>query len=60
MLSPHEFRKLAAQCVDVADGLDPQKREILLNMAEIWLRLASKASDEARKSAQTSPSNDVN
>jgi hypothetical protein len=49
MLSPQEFRRLAAQCVDVADGLDTQKREILLNMAEIWLRLASKASEDANK-----------
>jgi hypothetical protein len=49
MLSPEEFRKLAGQCVDLADGLDPKKQEILLDMAEIWLRLASKAQDDANK-----------
>jgi hypothetical protein len=49
MLSPAEFRKLAAQCVDLADSVSPEQRAILLNMAEIWLRLASKAQDDAKR-----------
>ena len=49
MLSPEEFRKLAAQCVDLAGSVSPEKGAILLNMAEVWLRLASKASDDAKK-----------
>ena len=49
MLSPQEFRNLAAQCVNLAEAVSPEKRAILLNMAEVWLRLASKASDDAKK-----------
>jgi hypothetical protein len=49
MLSPQEYRKLAAQCVDLAEKLEAKDREILLYMAEIWLRLASKANQSANK-----------
>jgi hypothetical protein len=49
MLSPQEYRKLAAQCVDLADRLEVEDREILLHMAEIWLRLASKANQVTNK-----------
>jgi hypothetical protein len=50
MLSPQEFRTLAAQCVELADDVSPDKRPILLNMAEIWLRLVLAASQESDKS----------
>jgi len=50
MLTQQEFRALATQCVELADGVSPDKRPILLNMAEIWLRLALAASQEPDKS----------
>jgi len=50
MLSPQEFRTLATQCVELADDVSPDKRPILLNMAEIWLRLVLAASQASDKS----------
>ena len=49
MLSPKEFRKLSAQCVELANDVSLDKGAILLNMAEIWLRLALAAEEKIQQ-----------
>jgi hypothetical protein len=44
MLTPEEYRKLAVQCLELAEEVGVVKRHILLSMAEIWLRHAVLAS----------------
>jgi hypothetical protein len=35
-----EFRSYAQHCVELAQGAPPSQRSILLQMADMWLRLA--------------------
>jgi hypothetical protein len=41
MWSPDAYRRYAAECLQMAGTInDPQSRAILLQMAQVWLRLA--------------------
>jgi len=37
----HEYRRYAAECLEMASALhDPKSHATLLHMAQVWLRLA--------------------
>jgi hypothetical protein len=40
MQSTADYRRYAAQCLDLAERASPQAREGLLKMAESWVELA--------------------
>ena len=44
----NEYRRYAAECLLIADGItDPENRISLLAMAQAWLRLARRAEEQA-------------
>jgi len=44
----NEYRRYAAECLLIADGItDPKKRISLLAMAQAWLKLARRAEEQA-------------
>jgi len=44
----NEYRRYAAECLLIADGItDPKKRISLLAMAQAWLKLARGAEEQA-------------
>jgi hypothetical protein len=40
MTTASEFRKRAKDCMDMADRMRPQSRQIVMTIAEAWLVLA--------------------
>jgi hypothetical protein len=41
---PEEYRRLAAECLRIAEGVpDPQQKISLIDMAQWWLQLARQA-----------------
>jgi hypothetical protein len=43
-MPPEEYRRHAAECLRLADGLlYPQQRVVLVDMAQAWLQLAHQA-----------------
>ena len=41
-----EYRRFAAECLDMANAFDnPQARAVLLQMAQVWFRLSSEMAD---------------
>jgi hypothetical protein len=55
-----DYRKYAEQCLDMAEGAEPEERKALLKMAETWLELARAAalSNAQSEPGQTAPSSD--
>jgi hypothetical protein len=48
--SADHFKRRAAECVRLADKADdPDRKSMLLQMAQTWLRLAEKAEDRGDK-----------
>ena len=43
MRSAAEYRKYAEQCIDMAESARPPTRQTFIDMAEVWLELATAA-----------------
>jgi hypothetical protein len=56
MGTPAEFRKYAEECVELAQKAHSvSHRDLMLSMAETWLRLADQAQREAEWKAAAGP-----
>ena len=51
MLSAAEYRQRAIECVEMADRSEPDRRQELLELAEVWFKLAIDATEKDRRAA---------
>lgn len=54
MIVSEQYRRFAEECVQIANGAkDPQSRAILLQMAQVWFRLAQERADAAAEKLES-------